>query len=36
VHKLGYGTKLLDRDGASEVRGQKLAEWYPYTLPILA
>jgi DNA-directed RNA polymerase subunit beta' len=36
VHKLGYGTKLLAREGASVVRGQKLAEWDPYTLPIIA
>lgn len=36
VHKLGYGTKLLAREGISVVRGQKLAEWDPYTLPIIA
>ena len=36
VHKLGYGTKLLAREGAKVSRGDKLAEWDPYTLPILA
>ncbi len=36
VHKLGYGTKLLAREGAKVGRGDKLAEWDPYTLPIIA
>ena len=36
VHKLGYGTKLLAKEGAQIARGDKLAEWDPYTLPILA
>ncbi len=36
VHKLGYGTKLLAKDGTQVVRGDKLAEWDPYTLPIIA
>jgi DNA-directed RNA polymerase subunit beta' len=36
VHKLGYGTKLLVKDGATVGRGTKLAEWDPYTLPIIA
>ncbi len=36
VHKLGYGTKLLAREGARVARGDKLAEWDPYTLPIIA
>ena len=36
LHKLGYGTKLLAKEGARVVRGQKLAEWDPYTLPIIA
>ena len=36
VHKLGYGTKLLAKEGAKVSRGDKLAEWDPYTLPILA
>ena len=36
VHKLGYGTKLLAKEGARVTRGDKLAEWDPYTLPIIA
>ena len=36
VHKLGYGTKLLAKEGARIARGDKLAEWDPYTLPIIA
>ena len=36
VHKVGYGTKLLSREGARVARGDKLAEWDPYTLPIIA
>ncbi len=35
-HKLGYGTKLFVRDGAEVKRGDKLYEWDPYTLPIIA
>ncbi|MDU8944371.1 DNA-directed RNA polymerase subunit beta' [Ovoidimarina sediminis] len=35
-HKLGYGTKLHVKDGASVERGDKLFEWDPYTLPIIA
>ena len=35
-HKLGYGTKLHVNDGASVERGDKLFEWDPYTLPIIA
>ncbi|MRU14672.1 DNA-directed RNA polymerase subunit beta' [Roseovarius sp. A21] len=34
--KLGYGTKLHVKDGAKVDRGDKLFEWDPYTLPILA
>ncbi|MBB5223028.1 DNA-directed RNA polymerase subunit beta' [Amaricoccus macauensis] len=36
VSKLGYGTKLLVKEGAEVKRGDKLAEWDPYTLPIIA
>ncbi|WP_297976938.1 DNA-directed RNA polymerase subunit beta', partial [uncultured Amaricoccus sp.] len=36
VSKLGYGTKLLVKEGATVARGDKLAEWDPYTLPIIA
>ncbi len=35
-HKLGYGTKLHVKDGAKVKRGDKLFEWDPYTLPIIA
>ncbi|SMX30903.1 DNA-directed RNA polymerase subunit beta' [Actibacterium lipolyticum] len=35
-HKLGYGTKVHVEDGASVNRGDKLYEWDPYTLPIIA
>ncbi len=35
-HKLGYGTKLFVRDGQEVARGDKLYEWDPYTLPIIA
>ncbi|HMR52600.1 DNA-directed RNA polymerase subunit beta' [Amaricoccus sp.] len=36
VHKLTHGSKLLAREGADVRRGDKLAEWDPYTLPIIA
>ena len=35
-HKLTYGTKLHVKDGAKVARGDKLFEWDPYTLPIIA
>ncbi len=35
-HKMSYGTKLLVKDGAKVKRGDKLYEWDPYTLPIIA
>jgi DNA-directed RNA polymerase subunit beta' len=35
-HKLGYGTKLFVTDGQTVARGDKLFEWDPYTLPIIA
>ncbi|MBK5934866.1 DNA-directed RNA polymerase subunit beta' [Rhodovulum imhoffii] len=34
--KLGYGTKLFVADGQKVQRGEKLFEWDPYTLPIIA
>ncbi|TVR78910.1 MAG: DNA-directed RNA polymerase subunit beta' [Rhodospirillales bacterium] len=34
-HRLAYGTKLYCTDQAEVARGQKIAEWDPYTLPIL-
>jgi hypothetical protein len=36
VYKLTYGSKLLAKEGAQIKRGDKLAEWDPYTLPIIA
>ena len=35
-HKLGYGSKLFVKDKAKVARGEKLFEWDPYTLPIIA
>ncbi|MBC7156118.1 MAG: DNA-directed RNA polymerase subunit beta', partial [Rhodobacteraceae bacterium] len=35
-HKLTYGTRLFVRDGATVARAEKLFEWDPYTLPIIA
>ena len=36
MHKVGYGSKVFVKDGAMVVRGEKLFEWDPYTLPIIA
>ena len=36
VHKLTYGAKLHVKDGATVKRGNKLFEWDPFTLPIIA
>ena len=35
-HKLGYGTTMFVTDGQKVERGEKLFEWDPYTLPIIA
>ncbi|NCO85494.1 MAG: DNA-directed RNA polymerase subunit beta' [Rhodobacterales bacterium] len=35
-HKVGYGTKIFVKEGATVTRGDKLFEWDPYTLPIIA
>ncbi len=35
VHKVGYGTRLLVDEGDKVKRGTKLAEWDPYTRPIM-
>ncbi|WP_055085573.1 DNA-directed RNA polymerase subunit beta' [Jannaschia donghaensis] len=35
-HKLMYGTTLFVKDGQKVERGEKLFEWDPYTLPIIA
>ena len=34
-HRLAYGSKLLVEEKAEVRRGDKLAEWDPYTLPII-
>ena len=34
-HRLPYGAKLLSDEGATVERGQRLAEWDPYTIPII-
>ncbi|MFV2093847.1 MAG: hypothetical protein ACC634_12255, partial [Hyphomicrobiales bacterium] len=36
THKLIYGSQLLVKEGEKITRGQRLAEWDPYTLPIIA
>ena len=36
THKVSYGTKILVTDGQKVERGDKLLEWDPYTLPIIA
>jgi DNA-directed RNA polymerase subunit beta' len=35
-HKLSYGSKVFVTDGIKVSRGDKLFEWDPYTLPIIA
>ena len=35
-HKLSYGSKIFVTDGMKVARGDKLFEWDPYTLPIIA
>jgi DNA-directed RNA polymerase subunit beta' len=35
VHKVGYGTRLFVDDGDTVKRGMKLAEWDPYTRPVM-
>ena len=35
-HRVPYGAKLLADEGVKVKRGDKLAEWDPYTLPIIS
>jgi DNA-directed RNA polymerase subunit beta' len=35
-HKVGYGSKVFVRAGTRVVRGEKLFEWDPFNLPIIA
>ncbi|WP_026988848.1 DNA-directed RNA polymerase subunit beta' [Fodinicurvata fenggangensis] len=34
-HRIPYGARLLVQEGDSVQQGQKLAEWDPYTIPII-
>jgi DNA-directed RNA polymerase subunit beta' len=34
-HRVPYGARLIADEGAQVARGQKLAEWDPFTLPII-
>ncbi len=34
-HRVPYGARLLADEGAEITKGQKLAEWDPYTIPII-
>ncbi len=34
-HRIPYGAQLMVKDGAKVTRGDKLAEWDPYTLPVI-
>jgi DNA-directed RNA polymerase subunit beta' len=34
-HRLPYGAKILADDGTAVTKGQRLAEWDPYTMPII-
>jgi DNA-directed RNA polymerase subunit beta' len=35
-HKVGYGSKVFVKAGSKITRGDKMFEWDPYTLPIIA
>jgi DNA-directed RNA polymerase subunit beta' len=35
AHRVPYGAKLLVEDGSKVKAGQKMAEWDPYTLPVI-
>jgi DNA-directed RNA polymerase subunit beta' len=35
THRIQYGARVLVEDGAQMKRGQRIAEWDPYTRPIL-
>jgi DNA-directed RNA polymerase subunit beta' len=34
-HRVPYGAKILADDGKNVTKGQRLAEWDPYTIPII-
>jgi DNA-directed RNA polymerase subunit beta' len=35
MHRVPYGTHLLHADGATVKEGERLAEWDPFTLPVI-
>ena len=35
IHKLSYGAHILCEDGATIVKGQRIAEWDPFTMPLI-
>ncbi|WBY16761.1 DNA-directed RNA polymerase subunit beta' [Erythrobacteraceae bacterium WH01K] len=35
IHKVPYGTVLMHKDGEKVTEGDRLAEWDPFTLPII-
>ncbi len=35
VHKLPYGTNILVADGETVTQGQRIAEWDPFTMPVI-
>ena len=36
IYKVNYGSKLFFKDGDKIDKGKKIAEWDPYTLPVIA
>ena len=36
IYKVNYGSKLFFKDGDIVEKGKKIAEWDPYTLPVIA
>ncbi len=36
IYKVNYGSKLFYKDGDLVDKGKKIAEWDPYTLPVIA
>ena len=34
-HKVPYGTRILAKEGAKVKKGQKVAEWDPFTVPVI-
>ena len=35
IHRVPYGTHLLHEDGSTITKGQRLAEWDPFTTPVI-